>query len=128
MKLGESLKVTTPYFADIKERLQDSLRDDRRPYRVVFRGAKDDICSQNAHMEDASSENDSRPLPQNATVVHLPVLRLSTGVWRVTILFLPPGLAQPRAEAGPTYATAKMFPRHDPRAPQRVPREQTARV
>jgi hypothetical protein len=26
------------------------------------------------HMEDASSENDSRPLPQNTTLIHLPVL------------------------------------------------------
>jgi hypothetical protein len=26
------------------------------------------------HMEDALPENDSRPLPQNATVIHLPVL------------------------------------------------------
>jgi hypothetical protein len=25
-------------------------------------------------MEDALPENDSRPLPQNATVIHLPVL------------------------------------------------------
>jgi hypothetical protein len=27
------------------------------------------------HMEDALPENDSRPLPQNTTVIHLPVLR-----------------------------------------------------
>jgi hypothetical protein len=40
---------------------------------TCFRGAKDDIYSPNAHMEDAFSENDSRPLPQNATQIHLPV-------------------------------------------------------
>jgi hypothetical protein len=27
------------------------------------------------HMENAFSENDSRPLPQNATLIHLPVLK-----------------------------------------------------
>jgi hypothetical protein len=28
------------------------------------------------HMEDAYSENDARPLPQNATLIHLPVLTI----------------------------------------------------
>jgi hypothetical protein len=41
---------------------------------TYFRGAKDDIYSQSVHLEDAFSENDSRPLPQNATLIHLPVV------------------------------------------------------
>jgi hypothetical protein len=80
VKLGESLKVTTPYFAEIKERLQDSLPD---------------------------NDSDARWLSFTRRDCFAP--RLSTSVCRVTILFSSPGFAQPRAEASPTYAAARLF-------------------
>jgi hypothetical protein len=57
-------------FSGHDEHSRLSLRESK-----CFRGAKDDIHSQNAQMEKTFSENDSRPPPQNATAIHLPVLR-----------------------------------------------------